>query len=100
MESFLLGIVGFAVGAAAGAFSAFLGWNKSGEEFEPRKFISGVATGIIAGIGLVLANISGLVTAQTDIEILTQLIGFVLAIIGVDQLRTSLTGAIVNREEA
>ncbi len=49
--------VGFVIGAVSGAFGAFMGWNSSGEAFISRKFITGLATGIVAGISLVFANL-------------------------------------------
>ena len=98
MDSFLIAVVGFAVGIAAGAFSAFIGWNKSGEPFEARKFLSGVITGAVAGLVLVLGNISGLLSAATNTDVLIQLGALVVTVIGADNLRTAITGAITNRE--
>jgi hypothetical protein len=99
MDSFLVVVVGFVVGALSGALSAFLGWNKSGEPFDKRKFISGTITGIIAGIAFVIANITGLLEAATPTEQLIQMFVFVVAIIGVDSVRTAITGTIANRTE-
>ena len=85
-----------AIGAAAGAFSAFLGWNKSGEPFEPRKFVNGVVTGIIGGIALIIANATVIQGATGD-QVWIQLAILVLAIVGVDQVRVTVSAAIANR---
>ena len=87
-------IVGLAVGIAAGAVSAFLGWNKSGEPFESRKFISGVVTGIIAGIVAVLAQTNVLQNAADDATFIISLVTIFIAVIGVDSIRTAVTGSI------
>jgi len=87
-------IVGLVVGIAAGATSAFLGWNKSGEPFESRKFLSGVVTGIIAGIVAVLAQTSALQNAADDATFIISLVIIFIAVIGVDNVRTAVTGSI------
>ena len=92
-------VIGFGIGALGGALSAFLGWNKSGEPFEARKFISGLVTGIIAGIALVMASAQLLQDAAADqAQLLIAYIGIVLAIIGVDNARTSISSAITKPE--
>jgi len=94
IEPFVVLVIGFSVGAAAGALSAFLGWNKDEVVFDARKFVTGIITGIIAGVAVVLANTAGLQTAVDESAILIQLVIIVLAILGVDTLRTSITNAI------
>ena len=92
-------VIGFGVGVLGGALSAFLGWNKSGEPFEARKFISGLVTGIIAGIALVMASAQLLQDAAADqAQLLIAYVGIVLAIIGVDNARTSISSAITKSE--
>lgn len=49
-------LIGIGIGGVTGAVGAFLGWNSSGEPFITRKFITGVATGAITGIGLGFLN--------------------------------------------
>jgi len=97
METFLAVVIGFIIGAGSGALSAYLGWNKSGEPFEARKFISGLVTGIIAGVIVVAANTTAFQTAADDTALLISYIVMVLAIIGVDNVRTAITGSIRSR---
>jgi hypothetical protein len=85
--------------SAAGALSAFLGWNRSTEPFDARKFISGVATGVIAGIALVLANAAGIMNAVDQTAQWILIGSLALSIIGADTVRTALTGAIKKEEE-
>ena len=92
-------IIGFGIGALGGALSAFLGWNKSGEPFDPRKFISGLVTGIIAGIALVMASAQLIQDAAADqAQLLIAYVGIILAVIGVDNARTSISSAITKPE--
>ena len=69
-------------------------WNKSGEPFESRKFVSGVVTGIIAGIVAVLAQTSVLQSAADDATFIISLVVIFVAVIGVDNVRTAVTGSI------
>jgi hypothetical protein len=89
--------IGFLVGAGAGALSAFLGWNKTTEIFDTRKFVSGLVTGIVAGLALALANTEALKTAADETALLVSYITLTLAVLGTDTVRTSVTGAIANR---
>ena len=98
VEPFVALVIGLAVGAAAGALSAFLGWNKSTEPFDTRKFISGLVTGIIAGIVAVMANTAAYTQAADQTALLISYITVVVAIIGVDTIRTSITGAVTKPE--
>lgn len=79
--------LGFLAGGGAGALSAYLGWNRSGEDFNPRKFIDGLATGIIAGIGLAFANITTFKTATDDLAILTLIGTIAFGALGADFIR-------------
>ena len=90
--------IGFGIGALAGALSAFLGWNKTNEPFDTRKFISGVATGIIAGIVAVLANTAAFTQAADQTALLISYVTVVIAVIGVDTVRTAITGAATKNE--
>lgn len=94
MDSFTVMSVALALGAAFGALSAYLGWNKTGEGFDVKKFISGLATGIISGVAIVLANQAGILSATDPTQTLIALVTVGLSILGVDTLRTSVTGAI------
>ncbi len=85
--------------AGAGALSAYLGWIKSGEAFDARKFVNGVVTGVIAGIALAIANAAGITSALSDTEAFILVGSLVLSIIGVDTVRTAVSGAVANRAE-
>src|SRR5687767_925646 len=94
VEAFVAVAIGFVVGAAAGALSAFLGWNKTTEAFDTRKFISGLVTGILAGLAIALASTEILKTAADETVLLVAYITLVLAVLGTDTVRTSITGAV------
>lgn len=98
VEPFIALVVGLGIGALAGALSAFLGWNKSNEPFDVKKFISGLATGIVAGIVVVMANTAAFTQAADQTALLISYVTAVIAIIGVDTVRTSLSGAIKKEE--
>ena len=83
--------------AGAGAFSAWLGWNKSGEPFDARKFANGVVTGVIAGISLAIANAAGIVASADQTQAFILVGSLVLSVVGVDQLRATVAGSIANR---
>lgn len=95
MESIL--IVAAFILAGAGAFSAWLGWNKSGDPFDARKFANGVVTGVIAGIALAIANAVGITAALDDTQAFVLIGSLVLSVIGVDSMRTAVSGSIANR---
>jgi len=95
METILL--IPVLVLSAAGAFSAFMGWLKSGEAFEAKKFVLGVVTGVLGGIALTIANASGLMSGATETEQWILIGSLALSIIGVDSLRTAISGAVANR---
>ena len=92
--SFLNVVIGFVLGAVAGATSAFIGWNKSGEPFEARKFVTGVITGVIAGIVFVVGIVSSIQAAVDQTALLIIYVTTFIAIIGVDNVRTGITGAV------
>src|SRR5688500_16795103 len=98
MDVFLNLVIGLAIGAGAGALSAFLGWNKSSEPFDTRKFISGLVTGIIVGIVAVIAIAATIQEAVDQSALLLIYITLFVGIIGADNVRTSITGAITKPE--
>lgn len=98
VSEFILPLAVVALGGA-GAFSAWLGWNKSGEPFDARKFTNGVVTGVIAGIGLTLANAAGILEAVSDQAAWIIIGSLALSIVGVDQIRTTVSSSIANRAE-
>lgn len=86
--------LGFLVGGGAGAFSAYLGWNRSGEDFAARKFIDGLATGIIAGVLLVFGNLMVFKEITDDFAFLA-LIGTIFAgALGADAIREGVSGSL------
>ena len=100
VDTFIALVVGLAIGAGAGAFSAFLGWNKGTDPFDARKFISGLVTGIIAGIVVVMANTAAFTQAADQTALLISYVTAVVAIIGVDSVRTAISGAIKKEDVA
>ena len=99
VDAFTALVIGFGIGALGGALSAFLGWNKSGEPFEARKFISGLVTGIIAGIALVMASAQIIQdSAANQANLLIAYVGIVLGILGVDTIRTSVSSSITKNK--
>ena len=92
-------IVAFVIGALRGAFSFTLGWLKANEEFNTKKAIAGLATGIIAGVALVLGVIPQVQAATDAVGLIVVYVGIILAIVGVDTLRTSISGAVVTRND-
>ena len=98
VDIFIATVIGFAIGAAAGALSAFLGWNKSGEPFGTRKFISGLVTGIITGVVAVLAITTAIAESVDQTGLLIIYVTLFVGIIGIDNVRTSLTSAVTKPE--
>lgn len=92
-------IIGFVIGAFSGAFSAFIGWNKSNEDFVPRKFIAGVITGVIAGLALVLGVVSQIQGAVDQTALIIVYVGIFLGVIGVDNLRTGISASVSKEKE-
>jgi hypothetical protein len=97
VETFIPAVIAFVVGAIAGAGWAVLGWAKSGDAFEAKKFVLGIVTGVIAAVVLTLAQVASIVNITDPTQQLYALIGLVLAIGGADTLRTGISGAIANR---
>ena len=91
--------IGFAIGAGAGAVSAYLGWNASGEPFDARKFLNGAVTGVLAGIGLVFANLVAFKTVPDEFAVLALYGTIIASAIGVDMMRTKVTAMIADRGE-
>ena len=96
-DAFTIAVIALSAGAIFGAANSVFGWLKNNDIFEPKKFAVTVITGIIAGVVLVYANINGIVTAETNFDVLAQLIGLALAIFGANELRTFVSGMIANR---
>ena len=97
IEPFVALTYGFIIGAFGGALSAVLGWAKQNEPFETKKFVLGVTTGVIAGIVAVLANTAALTSAADETALLISLATILVGIVGVDSIRTAISGAVANR---
>jgi hypothetical protein len=98
LDAISYAIIGFAVGAGAGAVSAYLGWNASGEPFNTRKFLNGTITGVLSGIGLVFANLAAFKTVPDEFAVLTLYGTIIAGAIGIDMARTKVTSMIADRE--
>ena len=90
--------IGFAVGAGAGAVSAYLGWSSSGEPFDARKFLNGMVTGVLAGIALVFANLAAFKTVPDEFAALALYGTIIAGSIGTDMIRAKITGMITGSE--
>jgi hypothetical protein len=98
MEPLIAVVIGFVLGGLAGSASAVLGWLKSNEAFEPRKFVNGLVTGIITGVVAILAIAAAIQDAAVDDTLLLILyVTTFVGIIGVDNIRTAATGGIRNQ---
>jgi hypothetical protein len=97
LDGLIVAIVTLSAGVIFGAANSVFGWLKNNEPFDSRKFATTVITGIIAGVVLVFTNISGILQAQTNLDLLLQVVGLALAIFGVNELRTFISGMIANR---
>jgi H+/Cl- antiporter ClcA len=95
VEAWVAITIGLVTGAVAGAFSAYLGWNRSGEEFNGRKFIDGLATGIIAGLVLGFANIATLKNSPDEIALMTTVGTILFGALGADFVREHVSSIIV-----
>jgi hypothetical protein len=91
--------IGFVIGAVAGALSAYLGWNASGEPFNARKFLNGAVTGMLSGIGLVFANLMAFKTVPDEFAVITLYGTIIVGAVGVDMMRTKVTSMIADRSE-
>ena len=99
MDSTVLFSTALVIGGALGALNAWLGWNKTpGEPFDVKKFISGLVTGIGAGLVLVLANQQNIISAVDQNAFVALMVAIGLAILKVDNLRTEITSAIRGKQ--
>jgi H+/Cl- antiporter ClcA len=86
-------ILAFIVGAGAGALSAYLGWNRSGEPFDSRKFLEGIITGIVAGVVLVFINIMAFKEVTDEYAYLALLGTIFIGALGADRVREDVSKA-------
>jgi len=99
IEAWTAILVGLVTGGVGGAFSAYLGWNRSGEEFNGRKFIDGLATGVIAGLVLGFANIAALKNSPDEIALMTTVGTILFGALGADFLREHVTSIITKPKD-
>lgn len=89
------------LGAAFGALSAYLGWSDTaGQNFEVKKFIKGIVTGIIAGVvtvSLAFDAIEQSLTDQTGVAFLKLMIVLGLSILGADMATSKVSGLMASR---
>lgn len=90
-------LAGLAVSVLGGALSAYMGWNASMEPFNARKFINGIITGVIAGLGVLMVNIVILKGISDEVELIGALVTILLGVVGVDRLRTDLSKTVSKR---
>ena len=87
------------MGAAIGAFSAWLGWSDTpGTPFDPKKFAKGIVTGAIAGIVTVALAFDSIQAAiegdATGVQFFKLLVVIGLSILGAD-VGTSKIGGLI-----
>jgi hypothetical protein len=94
-------VIAIAGGGFLGALSALLGWASSGEAFEGKKMAIGVATGVIAGIGIISLSFSAIkasiIQDPTGLALLELMIPIGLSIVGTDMVRAKVSAMIANR---
>ena len=95
VEPIIGALIAFVVGGLAGAFSSYLGWNKSGEPFDRRKFIDGLSTGVIGGVALVFANLAGFKVLTDDFAFIALIGTIFLGALGVDTIREGISTSAV-----
>jgi len=91
--------IGLIVGGLSGALSAYLGWNRSGEPFDSRKFVDGLATGVISGIGLVFVNLQAFKEATDPFTILALYGTIAAGALGADFVREHVSSIVVKPKE-
>jgi hypothetical protein len=95
-------IIAMGGGAALGALSSLLGWASSNEPFEGKKMAIGVATGVIAGIGVISLSFAAIkasiIADPTGLALLELMVPIGLSIVGTDLVRAKISAMIANRE--
>lgn len=92
LEAWTAITIGLVTGGVGGAFSAYLGWNRSGEPFDGRKFIDGLATGVLSGLALGFANLTVLKGAVDEVALMTIVGTIFFGSLGVDFVREHVSG--------
>ena len=99
VEPFVAAIIALSAGALFGAANSIFGWLKNNEPFDTRKFAITTITGIIAGVALVFSQLSGIINATDNLELLTQIVALGIMVFGANEIRTFISGAVANRAE-
>ena len=90
-------LTGIGIAVLANIIAGVLGWLKSNESFNVKKFAATIITAVVVGIGagiVVVPNIQA-VTDQTALIIIYA--GLFTAPIVIDRFRTDISGAVVQR---
>lgn len=89
--TFVTAVISLAVAGIFGAANSILGMLKNNTAFNSREFAITTISGIIAGIVLVMGQISGLLEAKSATDFLLQLVGLGLAIFGANFVRGTVS---------
>jgi len=92
-------LIGIGIAVLANIIAGVLGWLKSNDAFNVKKFSATIITAVIVGIGagvLVVPNIQAAADQTTLIIIYA---GLFTAPIVIDRFRTDISGAVANKAE-
>ena len=101
-DAFTLALIGIGFGTLFGAVNSIIGWLRSEDPFEPRKFAITVLVGIGAGLVLVFTQITDIVETQTNFDLLMQIAVLGFAIFGVNYVRSAggdIISNMVNKDQ-
>ena len=100
IDAFTATIGVFIVGISGGAFSSFLGWVKdSTATFEVKKFLAGLITGAVAGLIFAVGSVNNFTSVSDPVQLLVAYAVLFVAVIGLDNARTAISGSVATREE-
>jgi hypothetical protein len=95
-------LIAIGAGAGLGALSALMGWAASNEAFEGRKFGIGIATGTIAGVGIIALSFPAIKAALaadgTGVAMIELMIPIAISIVGTDLIRAKISAMVANRQ--
>jgi hypothetical protein len=96
-DAFTIAVIAIGSGISFGAIQSVFGFLKGTDPFNPRKFAVTVLTGIGAGIVLVFTQMTDIVAAEDNFDLLIAIGGLAFAIFGVNWLRTTVSELTANR---